>query len=165
MYKKIFLVLIVVGLAISFGTANAQDYTISDYDFTWRVAKAGDVRVAVQKNPSGILIILRGPGAGLGRVSMTPSQAKAVGAVLKTTEEYYNKQKKNPVGRSEDMVSAGDYRVYFSSSARGKSFQVGVKTSDAAATVLMNKDQALKMGKYLGDAEKMTALVNDHIKP
>jgi hypothetical protein len=165
MYKKIFLVLSVVGLAISFGTANALEYTISDYDFTWHVAKAGDVRVAVQKNPSGILIILRGPGAGLGRVSMTPSQAKAVGAVLKTTEEYYNKQKKNPVGKSEDMVSAGDYRVYFSSSARGKSFQVGVKKSDAAATVLMNKDQALKMGKYLGDAEKMTALVNDHIKP
>jgi hypothetical protein len=96
---------------------------------------------------------------------MTPSQAKAVGAVLMATEEYYNKQKKNPVGKSEDMASAGDYRVYFSSSARGKSFQVGVKKSDAAATVLMNKDQALKMGKYLGDAEKMTALVNDHIKP
>ncbi len=165
MYKKIFLVLSVVGLSIFFGTANAQEYTINDYDFTWRVVKVGDVSMAVQKNPSGVLIILRGPGGGLGRLSMTPFQAKAVGAVLKTTEEYYNKQKKSPVGKSEDMASAGDYRVYFSSSARGKSFQVGVKKSDAAATVQMNKDQALKMGKYLGDAEKMAALVNDRIKP
>jgi hypothetical protein len=29
----------------------------------------------------------------------------------------------------------------------------------------MNKDQALKMGKYLGDAEKMAALVNDRVRP
>jgi hypothetical protein len=29
----------------------------------------------------------------------------------------------------------------------------------------MNKDQALKMGKYLGDAEKMAALVDERIRP
>ncbi len=165
MNNKVFLIVNMLCLALFFSFANAQEYTISDNDFTWRVAKVGDASIALQKNPSGVLIILRGPGAGLGRLSMTPSQAKAVGAVLKTTEEYYSKQKKNAVGKSEDEVSAGDYRVYFSSSARGKSFQVGVKKSDAAATVQMNKDQALMMGKYLGDAEKMAALVNDRVRP
>jgi hypothetical protein len=165
MNKKTFLIVNMLCLALFLSFANAQEYTIRDYDFTWRVAKVGDVRMDLQKNPKGVSIVLRGPGAGLGRLSMTPSQAKAVGAVLETTEEYYNKQKKNPVGKSEDMASARDYRVYFSSTARGKSFQVGVKKSDAAATVLMNKDQALKMGKYLGDAEKMAALVNDRVRP
>ncbi len=165
MKKKAFLIVNILCLALFFSFANAQEYTISDYDFTWRVTKAGDSSIAVQKNSSGVFIILRGSGAGLGRLSMTPSQAKAVGAVLKTTEEYYSKQKKNAVGKSEDEVSAGDYRVYFSSSARGKSFQVSVKKSGALAAVLMNKDQALKMAKYLGDAEKMAALVNDRIKP
>ena len=29
----------------------------------------------------------------------------------------------------------------------------------------MDKDQALKMGKYLRDAEKMVALVDERIKP
>jgi len=62
------------------------------------------------------------------------------------------------------MVSAGDHRVYFSSS-RGKKFQVSVRKSAAGAAVLMKKDQALNMGKYLRDAEKMATLVNDRIRP
>jgi hypothetical protein len=64
----------------------------------------------------------------------------------------------------EKMVSAGDHRVYFSSS-RGKKFQVSVRKSAAGAAVLMDKDQALKMGKYLGDAENLAVLVNERIRP
>ncbi len=29
----------------------------------------------------------------------------------------------------------------------------------------MDKDQALKMGRYLGDAENLAALVDERIKP
>lgn len=43
--------------------------------------------------------------------------------------------------------------------------EVSVRKSAVGAAVLMSKDQALKMGKYLGDAEKLAALVNDRVRP
>ena len=164
MNKKVFLIVSMICLALIFSFANAQEYTIGDYDFTWRAAKAGNVRMDVQKNPKGVSIILRGPGGGLARLNMTPSQAKVVGDVLKSTGAYYDEQMKKKDPNVDQMVTAGDHRVYFSSS-RGKKFQVSVRKSAAGAAVLMNKDQALKMGKYLGDAEKMAALVNERIRP
>jgi len=164
MNKRVFFIVNMLCLALFFSFANAQEYTIGDYDFTWRVAKVGDVRMDVQKNPKGVSIVLAGPGGGLARLTMTPLQAKAVGDVLKNTGMYYDEQMKRQDPNMEKMISAGDHRVYFSSS-RGKKFQVSVRKSAAGAAVLMNKDQALKMGKYLGDAEKMAALVNDHVKP
>ena len=164
MNKKIFLIVNVICLALFLSFANAQEYTIGDYDFTWRAAKVGDVRMDVQKNPKGVSIVLRGPGGGLGRLNMTPPQAKVVGDVLKSTGAYYDEQMKKKDPNVDQMVTAGNHRVYFSSS-RGKKFQVSVRKSAAGAAVLMNKDQALKMGKYLGDAEKLAALVNERIRP
>jgi len=164
MNKKVFLIVNMLSVALFFSFANAQEYTIGDYDFNWRVAKVGDVRMDVQKNPKGVSIILRGPGGGLARLNMTPPQAKIVGDVLKNTGAYYTEQMKRKDPNVDQMVTAGDHRVYFSSS-RGKKFQVSVRKSAAGAAVLMNKDQALKMGKYLGDAEKLAALVNERIRP
>ena len=164
MNKKVFLIVSILCLALFFSFANAQEYTIGDYDFTWRVAKVSDVRMDFQKNSKGISIVLAGPGGGLARLTMTPSQAKVVGDALKNTGAYYDKQMKRKDPNVDEMVSAGDHRVYFSSS-RGKNFQVAVRKSDVGAAVLMNKDQALKMGKYLGDAEKMAVLVNERIRP
>ncbi len=164
MNKKAFLIVNMLCLALFFSFANAQEYTIGDYDFTWRVAKVGDVRMDIQKNPKGVSIVLASPGGGLARLTMTPLQAKAVGDVLKNTGMYYDEQMKRQDPNMEKMVSAGDHRVYFSSS-RGKKFQVSVRKSTAGAAVLMDKDQALKMAKYLGDAEKLATLVNERIRP
>jgi len=164
MYKKVSLIVSVLCLAVFLSFANAQEYTIGDYDFIWRVAKAGDVRMVIQKNPKGVSILLSSPGGGFARLTMTPSQAKVVGDVLKTTGEYYDKQMKDKEPNVDQMVAAGDHKVYFSSS-RGRKFQVSVRKSSVGAAVLMNKDQALKMGKYMGDAEKLTSLVNDRVTP
>jgi hypothetical protein len=164
MNKKIFLVVNMLCLSLFFSFANAQDYTIGDYNFTWRAAKVGDVRMDVQKNPKGVSIVLAGPGGGLARLNMTPLQAVAVGQTLEKTIGFYDEQMKKQDPNMEEMVSAGNHRVYFSSS-RGKKFQVSVRKSAVGAAVLMNKDQALKMGKYLGDAEKLAALVNERIRP
>ncbi|MCJ7682723.1 MAG: hypothetical protein MUO68_00350 [Desulfobacteraceae bacterium] len=164
MNKKVFLIVNMLCLVLFFSFAIAEDYTIGDYDFTWRAAKAGDVRMDVQKNPKGVSIVLGGPGGGLARLAMTPLQAKAVGDVLKNTGKYYDEQMKRKDPNVDQMVSAGDHKVYFSSS-RGKNFQVSVRKSAAGAAVLMNKEQALKMGKYLGDGEKLAALVNERIRP
>ena len=164
MSKKVFLIVSMLCLALFFSFANAQDYTIGDYDFTWRVAKVGDVKMDLQKNPKGVSIVLSGPGGGLARLTMTPLQAKVVGDALKKTGGYYDEQMKRKDPNDDQMVSAGDHRVYFSSS-RGKNFQVAVRKSAAGAAVLMDKDQALKMGKYLRDGEKLAALVNERIRP
>ena len=164
MNKKVFLIVSMLCLSLFFSFANAQDYTIGNYDFTWRAAKAGDVRMDVQKNPKGVSIVLSGPGGGLARLNMTPLQAVTVGEVLEKTGGYYDEQMKKQDPNMEKMVSAGDHTVYFSSS-RGKKFQVSVRKSTAGAAVLMDKDQALKMGKYLRDAQKMAALVDERIRP
>ena len=164
MNKKIFLVVNMLCLSLFFSFANAQDYTIGDYDFTWRAAKVGDVRMDVQKNPKGVSIVLAGPGGGLARLTMTPLQAVAVGQALEKTMVFYDEQMKKQDPNMEEMVSAGDHKVYFSSS-RGKKFQISVRKSTAGAAVLLDKDQALKMGKYLRGAEKLATLVNDRIRP
>ena len=164
MNKKVFFIVNMLCLVLFFSFANAQEYTIGDYDFTWRVAKVGDVRMDVQKNPKAVSIVLAGPGGGLARLNMTPLQAMAVGQALEKTGGYYDEQMKKQDPNMEEMVSAGDHRVYFSSS-RGKKFQVSVRKSTAGAAVLMDKDQALKMGKYLRAAEKMATLVNKRIRP
>ncbi len=164
MYKRIFLVVTVLCLVPFFTVANAQEYNIANYVFTWHVAKAGDVSMEIQKRPAGVSVTLASPGAMLARLTMTPSEAKAVGEVLKNTGEYYDRQMKKKEPNVQEMVSAGDYKVYFSSS-RGMKFEVSVRKSAVGAAVLLNKDQAIKMGKYLVDAEKMAALVNERIKP
>ena len=164
MNKKIFLILNMLCLVLFFNFANAQEYAIGDYDFTWRVAKVGDVRMDVQKNQKGVSIVLAGPGGGLARLSMTPIQAMAIGDALKKTGEYYDEQMKKQDPNMEKIISAGDHTVSFSSS-RGKKFQVSVRKSTVGPAVLMDKDQALKMVKYLMDAEKMAALVDKRIRP
>ena len=164
MNKKVFLIVSMLCLSLFFSFANAQDYTIGDYDFTWRAAKVGDVGMDVQKTPKGLSIVLADPGGELARLNMTPLQAMAVGQALEKTGEYYDEQMKKQDPNMEEMVAAGDHKIYFSSS-RGRKFQVSVRKSTAGAAVLMDKDQALKMGKYLRDAEKMATLVNDRIRP
>ena len=164
MNKKVFLIVNMLCLVLFFCFANAQEYTIGDYDFTWRAAKVGDVRMDVQKNPKGVSIVLSSPGGGLARLNMTPLQAMAVGEVLDKTEGYYDEQMKKQDPNMEEKVSAGDHTVSFSSS-RGRKFQVGVRKSAAGAAVLMDKDQALKMGKHLGDAKRLAAIVDERIRP
>jgi len=81
MKRKCFLTVAVLCLAIFLGFANAQEYTISDYNFSWHVVKAGAIALDVQKDPTGVSIVLAAPGGGLARLAMTPSQAVAVADV------------------------------------------------------------------------------------
>ncbi len=165
MNKKVVLVVNMLCLVLFFSFANAQEYTIGDYVFTWRVAKVGDVRINIKKTSEGVWVNLISPGGKLARLSIPPSQTKAIGEVLSKTEEYYNSQKKSEEMKAKDEVSVGDYKVTFSSSKRG-AFQVSLAAAKVfGSAVLMGKDQALKVGKYLMDADKMVALVNERIRP
>jgi len=46
----------------------------------------------IEKKPKGIMVVLAGSGERLERVSDTPEEAKAIGKVLKKTQEYYIKR-------------------------------------------------------------------------
>ena len=164
MKRKCFLTVAVLCLAIFLGLANAYEYTISDYDFTWHVAKAGAIALDVQKDPKGVSIVLTAPGGRLARLAMTPSQAVAVADVLKKTREFYDNQMKKKDPNMENQVSAGDHTITFSSS-RGRNFEVSVRKSVVGALVAMDMEQALKMATYLKDSEKLVRLVNERIKP
>ena len=164
MKRKYFLMVTALCLAIFLGLANAQEYRISDYDFVWHVARAGDIAVDVQENPKGVSIVLAGAGGGLARLAMTPLQAVAVADVLKKTREFYDVQMKKKDPNMANKVSAGDHTVPFSSS-RGRNFKVNVRKSVVGALVAMDMDQALKMVTTMKDSEKLVRLVNERIKP
>jgi len=165
MYKKISLIVSVLCLAMFLSFANAQEYTISDYDFTWRVAKVGKIRIIVSKTQKGVLVNLISPGGRLARFSIPPSQTKAIGEVLLKADEYYNKQDKSSEMTGKDVVPVGNYKVTFSTSKKG-SFQVSLaEAKTVASAVLMRRDQALKIGEYLMNADKMVALVNERVNP
>jgi len=165
MSKKAFLIVTVLCVATFFTMANAKEYIVKDYVFTWYVTKLADVTVEIQKTPRGVSVILASPGGKLGRLFIPPSQTKAIGEVLSKTEEYHIQQKNSEEMEARDVVPAGDYKVTFSSSKSG-SFVVTVTTAAAfSSAVLMNKNQALRIGKYLIDAQEMAALVDERINP
>ncbi len=105
MKKKVFVIVNMLCLSLFFSFASAQEYTIGDYDFTWRAAKVGDVKMDVQKSLKGVSIVLSSPGGGLARLTMTPLQAVAVGQTLEKTRGFYDEQMKKQDPNMEEMVS------------------------------------------------------------
>jgi len=41
-------------------SANAENFVIKDYLFTWHIIEAGDVTMDIQKSPQGLAVILWG---------------------------------------------------------------------------------------------------------
>jgi hypothetical protein len=129
------------------------------------VAKVGSVGIDVEKEKGRLEVILRGPGGRLATLYMQPSQAKAIGGVLVKTEEYHSELKKTGAGKPEKKVPAGDYEVTFNLPP-SKPFEVIIKKPKLfTASIIVNKQQALEIGRYLKDAEKMADLVNSRVKP
>lgn len=146
-------------------SANAENFVIKDYLFTWHIIEAGDVTMDIQKSPQGLAVILRSLGGPLATLTVRPSQAKEIGEILKKTDDYYKEQKKSDDLKSSRTVSAGDYRITFSSK-QGSSFVATIAEAKAfGAAVLLDKDSAVTIGDYLRKAPEMAAFVDDRIKP
>ncbi len=163
--RKALMVIATLFLGAYLNPVNAEVPKIEDYVFTWHVAKSGDAALDVEKTQDNLRLILRTPGGALGRVSANPSQAEKIGEVLSKTEEYYDNQVKSQDSKSEDMVPAGEYKVYFSSN-RGRNFKVSVRGPKAiGGAALMGKKEALTMSGFLLQAEELADLVNKKINP
>ena len=165
MFKKMIMIVCMLCLAAFLPSAAAKDLVIKDYIFTWYVANKGDAKMEIQKSPEGLLVVLRSLGGPVAALYIPPSQAKAIGEVLKKTEDYYNEQKKSEDLKSSKTVPAGNYKVIFSSK-QGSNFVVEIAESKVfGSAVLWSKDAALKIGKYLREAEAMAAFADKRIRP
>ena len=152
-------------LSLFLPSADAGDFVIKDYLFTWHITKAGEVTMDIQKSPEGLAVILRSLGGPLATLSIPPSQAKGIGDILKKTDNYYNEQKKSDDMKSSKTVSAGNYRITFSSK-QGSSFVVSIAEEKVlGAAVLLGKDPAVKIGNYLRKAQEMAAFADNRIRP
>ncbi len=165
MTKKVIIIACMLCLGTFLPLAHAEDFVIKDYLFTWYIADAGDATIEIQKSPTGLAVILKSLGGPLATLNIPPSQAKAIGEALKKTEDYYNEQKKSDDLKSSKTVPVGNYRITFSSK-QGSSFVAEIAESKAfGSAVLLSKEAALKIGRYLRKAEAMTAFADKQIRP
>ena len=165
MTKKMIVIACMLCLGAFLPLANAADFAIKDYIFTWYVANEGTSKIEIQKSPEGLSVILRSLGGPLTTLSIPPSQAKMIGEVLKKTEDYYREQEKSDDMKSSKTIRSGSYKVTFSSK-QGSNFVVEISESKVfGSAVLWSKDTALKLGKYLRKAEAIAAFANKRIRP
>ena len=110
-------------------------------------------------------MILKSLGGPLTTLSIPPSQTKMIGEALKKTEDYYNEQKESDDWKSSETVAVGNYKITFSSK-QGSSFVAEIAESKTfGSAVLLSKEAALKIGKYLREAEAMAAFADKRIRP
>jgi len=165
MTKKVIMIACMLCLGAFLPLAHAEDFVIKDYIFTWYVADAGNATIEIQKSPAGLAVILKSIGGPLATLSIPPSQTKAIGEALKKTEDSYNEQKKSEDLTSSNTVTVGNYKITFSSK-QGSSFVAEIAESKAlGAAVLLSKEAALKIGRYLRKAEAMTEFTDKRIRP
>ena len=165
MNKKILLIVFAACLFMSLPLAAAKELVIEDYIFTWRVAKVGAANIRVEKQKGRLEIILSAPGGKLATLHLQPSQATEIAEVLLKTEGYYNELKKEGQTETEIKVSAGNHEVVYSL-PRGKPFEVIIKQPKIfGAALIVKKEEAVEIGGYLRNSQKMADLVNNRIKP
>ncbi len=174
--KRTLIVVLAVILALVAGSAvSAEEFTVEDYTFTWRVAREGSVNLAFVKGPKGPALALTGFGGSLAAVSLSPSDAVAVGkAMLQAGKRYEGHQKyfednkkKKSVYRKEysEKELVGEFQVIFHSAPKGGKFTVRVgKAKMFGSMVVMTKEAAEKLGGHLVKAEEMAAFVDSRIK-
>lgn len=143
--------------------AVADDYVIDDYSFKWEVESFGDVKLALEKSNDALKVIVTVKrGIGMDSLYLTPSEAVGIGEALKSTEEYYKKQK----GAKEDVsdtVKAGNYDIRFSTSVK-YGFGVHVKEKRMFSSgVYMERKEARKLSKLLRESEEMAGFLDKQV--
>ena len=173
MSNKVFFITIALCFALIFPGHSAGEYVIKEYEFIWHVVTVGGVDIKIQKNPTRLGVLLSSRGGKIATLFLEPIQAITIGEVLLKAEDYhqqlvnsYNKQVKGFEKDVIETVPAGEHKVIFSLTAKGKTFEIKIMAPRIfSAAVLMQTDEAIKVGKYLLDAEKMAKQVNQRIRP
>jgi hypothetical protein len=152
-------------LGVFMGSVHAEEFKIEDYTFTWHVVKYGGTTMEIQKTPQALVVIFGRPSVPLCALTISPAQANAVGELLKKTDEYYQIQKKSDDLSSSDTFFANNCSVNFSSK-QGREFRIRVKQKEVfGPVVLMERDEAIEIGKYLRQAEQMASFADKRVRP
>ena len=147
------------------GSVHAEEFTIEDYTFTWHVVKYGGTTMEIQKTPEALVVIFGRPSVPLCALTISPAQANAVGELLKKTDEYYQMQKESDDVSSSDTLTSNNCSVNFSSK-QGREFRIRVKQKELfGPVVLMERDEAIEIGKYLRQAEEMASFADKRVRP
>ncbi|MCF8131030.1 MAG: hypothetical protein K9N10_21170 [Deltaproteobacteria bacterium] len=163
--KKGVLLVGMIFLGILAMPVHAEEFVIEDYTFTWHVVKFGGTTMEIQKTPEALVVILGRPSVPMCAVSLSPVQANAVGAMLNKTEDYYESQKKTDDPSSSDSLFSHNCEVNFSSK-QGRDFKIRVKQKEMFGPVaLLERDEAIEVGKYLRQAEQMCSFADKRIRP
>jgi hypothetical protein len=153
----------------------AEEFTFKSYSFVGELAPEGRIAMRISKDPEGVSILVASTGGAIATVYIEPSKAKAVGEALMQAETYYRQhqdfyaQKKNtssPLYREErtDIVKVDGYQVIFRTGPRGEDFEVKLgKARPFNPMALMNKEEAMAVGKRLLKGEEMAKFVDRHI--
>ncbi|MBW1697792.1 MAG: hypothetical protein JRH18_10570 [Deltaproteobacteria bacterium] len=170
--NKVFIITMALCFALIFPEHSAGEYVIKEYEFIWHVATVGGVNIKIQKNPARLGVLLSGRGGKIATLFLEPIQAVSIGKVLVKAQHYHQQlvdsYKKQVKGFEKDIINtvpAGGHKVIFSLTEKGKKFEIRIMTPKIfSPVVLMQTDEALKVGKYLLDARKMAELVNQRVK-
>ncbi len=165
--KKMMMITCMVLLGMLVSRVNAEEFVIKDYTFTWHVARTivGGTTMDIQKTPDALVVIFGRTSLPLSALTISPVQANAVGELLKKTEEYYQSQKKSDDPSSSDTLTSHNCAVNFSSK-QGRDFKVRVKKNEVfGSVVLMEKDEAIEIAKYLRQAEQMASFADKRVRP
>ncbi len=163
--KKIVVMLWLIFLCMSVAPVQAEDFVIRDYTFTWHVIKIGGTTLEIQKTPEALVVIFGRSGIPLCALTVFPVQANAVGDMLKRTNDYYEIQKKSEDLTSTDALFSHNCVVTFSSK-QGRGFEVRVKQDEPfSPVVLMEREEAMEIGKYLRQAEQMASFADKRVRP
>ena len=147
------------------GYVHGEEYKIENYTFTWHVVKYGGTTMEIQKTPEALVVIFGRPSVPLCALTLSPVQASAVGELLKKTDEYYRMQKESDDVSSSDTLFSNNCSVNFSSK-QGREFRIRVKQKALfGPVVLMERDEAIEIGKYLRQAEEMASFADKRIRP
>ncbi len=160
---------ILLACLICFGTfampVYGEEFVIEDYTFTWHVVKYGGTSMQIQKTPAALVVIFGQPSIPLCALTVSPVQANAIGELLQKTEDYYESQKKSDDLSSSNSLFSNNCEVNFSSK-QGREFRIRVKQNDVfGPVVLMERDEAIEIGKYLRQAEQMASFADKRIRP
>ena len=163
--KKVLLMAGLIFLGMHASSVQAEDFVIKDYTFTWHVVKIEGTTLEIQKTPEALVVIFGRPGIPLCALTVSPAQAKAVGDMLKRTNDYHEVQKKSEDLTSTDALFSQNCVVTFSSK-QGRGFEVRVKQDEPfSPVVLMEKEEAMEIGKYLRQAEQMASFADKRVRP
>ncbi|EFK09686.1 conserved hypothetical protein [delta proteobacterium NaphS2] len=163
--KKVMVMALMFFVASFVVSVHAEEYVIKDYTFTWHIIKYGGTTMEIQKTPAALVVIFGQPTIPLCALTISPEQANAVGELLNKTEDYYQIQRESEDVSSSDTLFSHNCEVNFSSK-QGRDFKVRVKQDKIfGSVVLMTKDEAVEVGKYLRQAEQMAAFVDKRIRP